>query len=918
MSNSEEEIRQEFISKLRISNETIEKILKTDPDALVINGDDLRKLEEYQKMNQAILKKLENKEFTVAVVGLEKAGKSTLGNAMIKQMILPEYETRCTYTTTEIRFGSTDNATVHFYSNAEFNNRFRSMLRDLNFPQADNVSFATMTLQAFNTYWNQVKIAAENDERSIEASLVKDYDTSTAADIKLMLSQKNVVEKFLGHKDLDFDSTYWNPKDKFNDFKQFITGMTDDKGGQTAKPYAVKNVVVESTELDGMENIVLYDVPGFDSPTELHRRQTAEMLKKADAIILVMDLSVNSRLTKTHLDVLRQNQDEYGIKLSEKAFIFGNRLDHCKSIDEVHRRIKPLINDFKREKIITEDHFFYGSARAYLERIGKMSFDDLDSACFTNIDKLKLPNSDGVDALHEGMKYYYDNDRFAVLQRRAEVTVTNTRDLLKSILESHRNGEIKNSDLRSVIKMKIQSRLSTFIKESQTVTMAHVNKIDYTKPFTTAMKASIEDIYPLIDPTYMTLIKDVETKAAINPNGIYPTSKVDNGVRDELKKIFIENIVSRASQLTTEHQQELRNNLVEKFLEIMGMESQIKSEDKAALEKSVNELFDHMLIEGGENCNFNPLVERFVTSIILTLILNPFATPERLQQIQKTFSELISLAMYYNIPMKEENESIDMNLDDIGKESFKFFAMILAHEGIEDDSTEDDSEESINIKKSLENLFNSHKGIITKGAALAVDILPMGKWAKLLMRAGINLMDSQNTQKLDNKLRNLFSSDDWIKFNKDQRIKAIENEINNCVAEKRRENKPNENDGTITSQLNELYELAKDIRKMDNKEDMITTLDTDIKILRKITEKAVINAIGLETAFISVVTKNVELIRKHLEEDDGTDQFITWIDENSEKLMHSKFQTFIEEEQIRNKRNTIVEAISESMKTLTA
>ena len=74
MSNSEEEIRQEFISKLRISNETIEKILKTDPDALVINGDDLRKLEEYQKMNQAILKKLENKEFTVAVVGLEKAG----------------------------------------------------------------------------------------------------------------------------------------------------------------------------------------------------------------------------------------------------------------------------------------------------------------------------------------------------------------------------------------------------------------------------------------------------------------------------------------------------------------------------------------------------------------------------------------------------------------------------------------------------------------------------------------------------------------------------------------------------------------------------------------------------------------------------------------------------------------------------
>jgi ribosome biogenesis GTPase A len=49
------------------------------------------------------IKKLKNNEFHVAIVGLEKSGKSTFLNAWLGCDILPNQAERCTYTTTEIR-----------------------------------------------------------------------------------------------------------------------------------------------------------------------------------------------------------------------------------------------------------------------------------------------------------------------------------------------------------------------------------------------------------------------------------------------------------------------------------------------------------------------------------------------------------------------------------------------------------------------------------------------------------------------------------------------------------------------------------------------------------------------------------------------------------------------------------------------
>ena len=66
----------------------------------------------------------------------------------------------------------------------------------------------------------------------------------------------------------------------------------------------------------------------------------------------------------------------------------------------------------------------------------------------------------------------------------------------------------------------------------------------------------------------------------------------------------------------------------------------------------------------------------------------------------------------------------------------KFFAKILTHEGVDEKVEDVDSSENENF---LKDLFEENRDQICKGASLAVELLPFGKWAKVLMKGGMNL-----------------------------------------------------------------------------------------------------------------------------------------------------------------------------------
>ena len=153
MSNQSDwsEKQKNYITSIEHTIASFEKILKIDERGLVI-GERKKEIQQAIDRNKRILNKLKDQEFTIAVVGLEKAGKSTLGNALLGEYILPEYTERCTYTTTEIKAGDSDFGVVDFYSQEEFEGNFQELLRTLDFEE--NISYKDLSKEHFEEWWN--------------------------------------------------------------------------------------------------------------------------------------------------------------------------------------------------------------------------------------------------------------------------------------------------------------------------------------------------------------------------------------------------------------------------------------------------------------------------------------------------------------------------------------------------------------------------------------------------------------------------------------------------------------------------------------------------------------------------------------------------------------------------------------------
>ena len=725
------------------------------------------------------------------------------------------------------------------------------------------------------------------------------HNGTTTEDIKTILPLLEQARK-------EFGAEYWSGGDNFNEFKTYITGMAGKNADGTVRrepyPYAVKNVIIRSTQLADMSHIVLYDVPGFDSPTELHKRQTEEMLKEADAIILVTNAGDRPDLTAPQLDMLRKGQDLDGVKLSEKSFVFGNKIDRASNFKTSQDNLAVLRNDaVNKYQITLGNHIVGGSARAYLEKIGLIA----EKVASKILDEWQTP--DGVKILLDKMQNYYDNDRFEVLKRRAENTLSKTRTVLQNLLERYSTGELNYSDVSTEILMDIQARLPQFTKEANRITQIHAAKIFSERPFTNALKDDVDNIYPLVEEAHLPLIESEEYELAIDPDGVYPTNTVDGNVRDKLGVLFVENIVTSTTKFTSERQSELRQALIDSFLQIMGMEA--TTTYKAELNDSVNKLFDEMLVKGGAECNFNSLVERFVMTLIQTLITHPFAVEERVNKVKEALDELVSLSVYYNMPT-DKTEKNSLQLESLVSGGDKFFSRILAHEGFNAE-VEVDATENENF---LRKVFEENRDQICKGASLAVELLPFGKWAKLLMKGGINLIavdadkSIKRRDKLDNKLEDLFYAQNWSRLPEEQKTQSIENAINAYAKTGGAQVETNDSD-SLMAQLDEIQKRAKNSKRMNGKEDMIATLDADILILRDITAKAVINAIGLERAFNSVITKNVNLINRHLNEPEGNVVYRAWIRNNAAKLMPSHFEQIIEQGAVRENKKAIVNAV---------
>ena len=366
-----------------------------------------------------LYKKLDKDEFEIAIVGLEKAGKSTFGNALMGSRILPDADERCTYTSTCIRYGN-DRAVVKFYNSSEIDAVLKGYLTTLGIPNPESYAYASLSKSEY------ISLFSKLDERDRSR-----YENTVNQDVLNLLDNKSEILSYISQPERIFEGD-----DLYSDiFKAFIVSPRI--------AVAVKEVSIESSKLAKLQNAVIYDVPGFDSPTSMHLEQTKNRMKEADAIMLVASAEKPS-FTAPALKMFQDVVDEDNVSLADKLFVFGNRADGATTLS---KNIETLKGEAKKWKLLSDtlltERIMVGSAKAHLQRLGQVSGNDLVAKVESPEYMAAWSHGDGIEYAHDKLVQYNQTERFSILKKKVLRNNEELRGILNALNEKY-NGNDAN------------------------------------------------------------------------------------------------------------------------------------------------------------------------------------------------------------------------------------------------------------------------------------------------------------------------------------------------------------------------------------------------------------------------------------------------------------------------------------------
>lgn len=884
---------QRLIDRIEKTNKTFKSILEKDPKQLVITSDDRSKIDTIIGKNDRLLGKLRSKEFEIAVVGLEKAGKSTLSNALIRVNVLPAESERCTFTKTEIRSGNKNCADVEFYSTDEFNKNFASQLKDLGYKECALNEFSW---NDFDRFWKGVE--------QKDPSKYRDFSTSTVPDIETMAKNSGDILPYLGSGTRSFNEN----EIKTSEFKKFITGFKEDKkDAQSVRggfPYAVKSVTIWSKDLgDDMKTAVLLDVPGFDSPTQLHRQQTEKTLKSADAIIFVSNVGDRPNLTDPQVSMLRKSDvDDDGIKLADKAFVFGNKLDAANTADNASKNMDTLKQEVVfKYKIAQPGRVIFGSAEAFLieEKLDKEISAEAAEPIIQNIKRYNNGNN-GIQDLKKALKDYYDNDRFRVMKNRADNNENAIRELLRGILDKCKSQEI--SDVRDGdLYLQVHNAIEDFCKQVRDVGKTFNDEIRKEHPFTNKLKEQINaGVNPGgkdksgDDSCFKHVSDDELHDAELDQNlsdsgneGDYYVQGVDtllrrnirNRIRKAAEKLVVDEIKRESD--------ELHRRIVDKLVECLKPDDDDEAKDAA--EKAADEFIREF--DGGRDfrAEFRALIERFSGKLIDAVINKPFGgdNGERLAFINNNLSEFCMLANYYNFSSPKTEDHY------VGPMESKLFPLIITHDG---------AGESGDVTSLIEQFVNNPE-VVSKAGKLG--------WNDDLNQVSKSHYATELKTKLKDysyeKAKNILLKKLPAKLMSVNPAMAAALSVSSLLSELIDE--ANSSGDSLPEYLSQLAEEAMPPR---SKTELRSILDADIDCLKDIFDKSIAGAIDLETAFINFNTRAIDFICNSVKPE-NKERTNKWIVINTGKLKKRQFEEFEDRRNSVSVRKAIVKEIEEAL-----
>ena len=336
------------------------------------------------------LDRLKRGEFRIAVVGLEKSGKSTFVNAWLECDLLPAKRGRCTFTTTQV-----------------FSVKSLSEQR---------LEVEPKSHEKFELYVADLKRISEAGEP--EAARKAGTDLATIKQHEQSL--RHVLDD--GRQTFQFTSLpeIGEPLRKFVADERFA--------------HAVHEARLYTSQLAATDGIIFYDVPGLDSGLAKHIEESREMLADCDAIILVQ---MFEDLREREKDLLRfAEEGDINVPVRDKLFVFLSYADTRGSRDDLAGHLESVCKNWKAIAELPPDRIVAGSAGAWLVLRGVAGPETLKSLGDPESVRqklrmvkgvegsdLELEEAAGVTALKKRVFNYIDSDRVGTLRTRCERSI---------------------------------------------------------------------------------------------------------------------------------------------------------------------------------------------------------------------------------------------------------------------------------------------------------------------------------------------------------------------------------------------------------------------------------------------------------------------------------------------------------------
>ncbi|WYL95869.1 MAG: dynamin family protein [Gloeotrichia echinulata IR180] len=557
------------------------------------------------------LERLKKREFRIAVVGLEKAGKSTFINAWLECDLLPAKGGRCTFTTTQI------------YS-------------------VENESEQRLEVQA--------KTEAEF------INLLKELEKANAQeDIKTIRENERTLQQVRKEGNLTFPFT------RLEDIREPLKKYVADE----RYAHSVLEARLYTNKLAQAEGIVFYDVPGLDSGLAKHVDEAQEMLSDCDAVILVQRFT---SLREKELEIIKFTElGDKNVTVADKLFVFLSRIDSLGSAEALKTHIQEASQDWLRRANLPSQRIVYGSAGAYLIlnnlageqtklEIGDISKIKADLQRLTSITDEEILNKDGtgIPAIKEKIFNYINTERVAILKKRCEASINkiiNTSEEIYTIVsrnysENPEEAKLFAENNRRVLFAEwwnhkwvtIKADLQKYYDASvvnKPLNNLTANSLTQIETFRERYLQIVEkEIQKLREETF----KKKDTIFLANSNPEFDRMKANFAWRDDLYSDITKLLSEIAHQLALELQNEALS-LVEYMTSLLWGSNQIKAR---LIEKSEDDFLSKL-----EN-SLSVLFLRFARPVAEVLIRGPINSDTRHKIIKSVGVDIEIVDNYYS------------------------------------------------------------------------------------------------------------------------------------------------------------------------------------------------------------------------------------------------------------------------------